>query len=133
MSSNSEKVSRPRSLLIIALLYFITGAMLLSYFIITLLSYFTQSSYLPFHLALISALNMFSSYSIIRARRWTIYVVTLTSLVGIIFGLITLAAISSPFSPDVISILILLGLGAYVPFLLISLILVALNRSKFSK
>jgi hypothetical protein len=132
MGERDKKPGTSRNLFVMALSYLIAGAALLSYFITALLISIEQKSYAPIHLGLIGALNILASYSIIRVKRWALYAVTLISLISLMFGFIVLSALIIFLSSDVIDILVLVGIGAYIFLSAALLICVILNRSKFT-
>jgi len=75
----------------------------------------TQSKYMPFHLTFIGTLNIIVSYGITVREKWALYLALFTSLVSLLFGLITLAAIVFlGVQYDFINILILLAIILYI-------------------
>jgi len=133
MGERDKEAGISKSLFVLALSYLIAGAVLFSYFVIASLISIEQSAYAPIHLGLVGALNIFASYSIIKARRWAPYAVTLVSLISLMFGFIILSALIIFLSLDVIDILVLVGMGAYTLLSATTLIYVILNRSKFTE
>lgn len=123
MSETGKRAETPKIFYILSIAYFAIG--------IILLVAMTQSRYMPFHLGLIGALNIFASYSMTRMRWWSIYAVALISIVNLVFGSVTLAAAVSLFSPDAIGALVILGMTAYIILSLTLLVYVAFRRGRF--
>lgn len=109
---------------ILSALYFIAGA--------TLLALMTQPKYIPAHLGLLGILNIIVSYSITKMKRWTLYVTASTSLLGLVFGGFSLAVTISFFSSDLVDMLVLSGIIAYMALSVATLVYLALKRNKFS-
>lgn len=125
MGEKNERQIVSKHLYLMSILCFIAG--------VALLIVMVQSKYMPYHLALIGALNMLTSYGITVMRRWAFYLVLFTSLISLIFGSITLVAILMLFNMglDLISTLMLLAMALYTALFVAILIHVFLNRNKF--
>ncbi|MEM3478627.1 MAG: hypothetical protein QXV74_01110 [Candidatus Bathyarchaeia archaeon] len=125
MGEKNEKPIMSKRLYLMSISCFIAG--------VALLIVMVQSKYMPYHLALIGALNMLTSYGITVMRRWAFYLALFTSLISLIFGSITLAAILMLFNMglDLMSTLMLLAMALYTARFGARRIHVFLNRNKF--
>lgn len=125
MGEKDEKPIMSKRLYLMSISCFIAG--------VALLIVMVQSKYMPYHLALIGALNMLTSYGITVMRRWAFYLALFTSLISLIFGSITLAAILMLFNMglDLMSTLMLLAMALYTALFAAILLHVFLNRNKF--
>lgn len=105
-----------------------------SYFIagVALLALMTQPRYIPVHLGILGILNIIVSYSISKMKRWALYLCASTSTLGLVFGGVMLAIIVGSFSLDIMDILILLGVTAYLILSIAMLIYLAIKRNEFS-
>ena len=104
-----------------------------SYFIVgvALLALITQPKYMPIHLGLLGIINIVVSYGITRMKRWSLYIAAYASFLGLVFGGFSLAATVISFSSDMVDILILLGIIAYIALSAATLIYLALKRDRF--
>ncbi|MEM2443217.1 MAG: hypothetical protein QXL20_04385 [Candidatus Bathyarchaeia archaeon] len=119
-------ISAPTILYAISISYFVVGTILLAIMALS------KHNLLPLHLGFVGALNIVASYSLIKARRWTLHVVVFVSLVNLTFSFTALIAIVNLFGlRDILSILFLLGISAYVILSATSLGYVIRERSKF--
>jgi hypothetical protein len=84
------------------------------------------------HLGFIGALNIAVSYGLTKKKRWTLHIAIFTSLLGLIFGSITLTALIALFSPDIEEILILIVIAAYMALSTTLLVYVMYKRKMFS-
>jgi drug/metabolite transporter (DMT)-like permease len=109
---------------ILSMLYFVSG--------IILIASMNLAGGIPLHLCLVGALNIAVSYSLTKKKRWTFHIVILTSLLGLILGGITLAALIVLFSPDIEEILMLIGILTYIMLSATSLVYVMYKRRMFS-
>jgi len=91
----------------------------------------TQPKYMPIHLGILGILDIIVSYGITKMRRWSLYVAASTSVLGLVFGGVTLAAIVKLLSSDTVDILILLGIIAYIALSVAMLIYLVLKRDEF--
>jgi len=108
---------------ILSALYFIAG--------VALLALMTQPKYMPIHLGILGILDIIVSYGITKMRRWSLYVAASTSVLSLVFGGVTLAAIVKLLSSDTVDILILLGIIAYIALSVAMLIYLVLKRDEF--
>lgn len=124
--SKESGTSVPTILYTISISYFVVGTILLAIMVLS------KYNLLPLHLGFVGALNMVASYSLIKARRWTLYVVVFVSLVNLTFNFTALIAIVNFFGlGDIMNILFLLGISAHTVFSITSLGYVIRERSKF--
>lgn len=103
-----------------------------SYFIagVTLLSLMVQPKYMLVHLGLLGILNILVSYGIMKTGRWSLYLTASTSLLGLVFGGASLAAVVAPSSLNVVDMLTLLGIIAYMALSVVTLIYLALKKGE---
>jgi len=64
-------------------------------------------------------------------KRWSLYISVYASFLGLVFGGFSLAAMVISFSSDMVDILILLGIIAYIALSVATLIYLALKRDRF--
>lgn len=116
----------PTILYAISISYFVTGIILLAIMALS------KHNLLPFHLGFIGALNIVTSYSLIRIRRWVPYMAAFVSIVNFAFSFTALISIINFFSiGDIISILFLLGISIYIILSVILLGYIIRERDKF--
>jgi len=108
---------------VLSVLYFIVG--------VALLALITQPKYMPIHLGLLGIINIVVSYGITRMKKWSLYISVYASFLGLVFGGFSLAATVISFSSDMVDILILLGIIAYIALSAATLIYLALKRDRF--
>ena len=124
MNEESKNLSVPTPLYAFSISYFITGIMLLVGM--------TQSRYVPIHLGIIGLLNIAVSYGITKMKKWSLYLTILTSTLSLVFGCTIVTAMLYFFVLDIVDILILVGMSAYVILSATLLIYVLLKRENFS-
>lgn len=109
---------------VLSMLCFVSG--------VILIASMSLAGGIPLHLGFVGALNIAVSYSLTKKKRWTLYIAIFTSLLGLIFGSITLTALAALFSPDIEEIIILIGIAAYMALSATLLVYVIRRRKTFS-
>lgn len=101
MTEKGKGVIQP----LLSIAYFIAG--------IVLIIASTQSKYIPIHACLVGVLNIIASCGVYWRRKWTYHILVFISLISIVFGFSTLAAVINTFSQNPISILTFMGIVFY--------------------
>lgn len=124
--NKDESASLPTILYAISISYFLAGIILLAIMALS------KHNLLPFHLGFVGFLNIIASYSLIRVRKWALYVAAFVSLVNLTFGFTALISIVNFFGlGDIISVLFLLGISTYIMLSVILIGYIIHERSKF--
>lgn len=108
---------------IISALYFLSG--------VVLLASMSLIVGLPIHLALVGALNISTSYSLVKMKKWSFYITVVNSLISLVFGCVSLIALIFLFSQGSIEILMFLGFIGYLTISILTLIYAISKRSIF--
>ncbi|MCX8171248.1 MAG: hypothetical protein N3E47_04680 [Candidatus Bathyarchaeota archaeon] len=125
MRGKDERPITSKRLYVMSISCFLAG--------ISLLITMVQSKYMPYHLAFIGALNILTSYGVTVMRKWAFYLALFTSLISLVFGSITLAAILRLFNValDLTSGLMLSAMILYMALFAVLLAYIVFNRGKF--
>lgn len=90
-----------------------------------------QSDFTLFHVGLLAALNLITSYGLNQKERWAVYLAAWLSLIGIVFGYTVIYAVLQLPIQGLIQTILLLGMALYITFSVISLFYITIKRDKF--
>lgn len=121
MTEEKRRITVPH---ILSVAYFIAG--------ITLLIVAAQSRYIPIHASFVGLLNMISSCGVHIKKKWMLYMLIFVSLISFVFGSATLAATILTFNHDLISVLVFIGIIAYILLSITLLAYAMIERNKFA-